>query len=67
MPPRDGSEVGWSKIPVARGNDIGLLLLHGEPCRASPLFALIATLRAGQAIQFILIDFDFARLLHLVM
>src|SRR5580692_9358797 len=28
MPPRDGSELGWSRIPVKRGNGMYDLLFH---------------------------------------
>jgi hypothetical protein len=32
MPPREGSEVGCNKIPVARGNDIGFFDRTAKGC-----------------------------------
>src|ERR1700683_3172276 len=71
MPPREGSDVGCNKIPAERGNGMQRGL-SSEP--REMWFSLFSkrqldsrfVLWMRQRLHFFLIDFDFARLLHLI-
>src|ERR1700740_1830644 len=77
MPPRDGNDVGCNKIPAARGNGMQLdrylrlskvIVIPSEardPGSWTGLHSRLAP-RPRQRLQFILIDLDLARLLHLI-